>query len=186
MNVQLSARGRAEHAPHVSNTALCGQAFDTYIAELDAIQGLPAREIPRGAAAALENLLEQPWQLPRIFCEPDDLTYRRHVLYVDPQERFTVLSLVWCPGQATPVHGHTAWGVVGVYTGNPSVENFQLQKGQLESLGELQCEAGDVCFVEPGTEQPHRVFNASDALAVTIHTYGRNLVDDPASINILV
>ena len=112
-------------------------------------------------------------------------TYRRHVLYADPQGRFTVLSVVWRPGQGTPVHGHTAWGAVGVYSGAPSVANYRLAcDGAVELACEAVCAPGDVTCVQPGIDYPHRVHNASDDVAITVHTYGRDLIADPASINI--
>lgn len=186
MNMQASASRLVERSTPIPELSICGAAFDRYVEDLESLQSLPASQIPVLAAAALERLLEQQWKLPRMFCEPGEHTYQRHVLYADPADRFTVLSLVWRPGQATPVHGHTAWGVVGVYAGEPGVENYRLNDDGIASSGKLSCQPGDVCYVQPGTEHPHRVFNDSSDVAVTLHTYGRNLVTDPASINIVL
>ena len=123
--------------------------------------------------------------LPAECREPGEDSYRRHVLYADPLGRFTVLSVVWRPGQGTPVHGHTAWGAVGVYSGTPGVANYRLVRdGAVELACEATCSAGDVTCVQPGIDYPHRVYNAGDDVAITIHTYGRDLLADPASINI--
>lgn len=125
--------------------------------------------------------------LPADCCRPADDTYRRHVLYGDPLGRFTVLSVVWMPGQGTPLHGHTAWGAVGVYRGRPSVANYRLcREGSIELACQGVCRPGDVTCVQAGIDHPHRVFNDSDDIAITIHTYGRDLVEDPAGINIPV
>src|SRR5690348_877958 len=35
--------------------------------------------------------------------------YARHVVYGDPAGRFTILSLVWMPGQFSPPHAHQTW-----------------------------------------------------------------------------
>lgn len=185
MNVQVRTSGLEETPVPTPQLSIGAPAFDCYIEELGRIQNLPTAQIPRLAAVAMERLLKQPWTLPRLFCEPGESTYQRHVLYVDPEDRFTVLSLVWCPGQETPVHGHTAWGVVGVYAGHPGVENYSLG-AELVSTGNLTCQPGDVCHVQPGKQHPHRVFNDSNDIAITLHTYGKNLVSDPASINILL
>ena len=123
--------------------------------------------------------------LPEGCREPGDDSYRRHVLYADPMGRFTVLSVVWRPGQATPVHGHTAWGAVGVYSGTPGVANYRLVRdGATELACEATCAPGDVTCVQPGIHYPHRVYNDGDDIAITIHTYGRDLLADPAGINI--
>src|SRR5690606_34853383 len=35
--------------------------------------------------------------------------YARHLLYADAKGRFSVVALVWQPGQRTPVHAHYTW-----------------------------------------------------------------------------
>ena len=40
--------------------------------------------------------------------------YTRHLLHKDPKNRFVVLSLVWMPGQGTPIHDHACWGAMGL------------------------------------------------------------------------
>src|SRR4051794_23007557 len=50
-------------------------------------------------------------------CEPDPHHYRQCILYVDPNGDFSMVALVWLPGQATPIHDHVSWCVVGVYEG---------------------------------------------------------------------
>jgi len=154
-------------------TDLCSQCRD------DRLANRVGREVRR--------LVAMGGWLPAECCRPGKDSYRRHVLYADPLGRFTVMSVVWRPGQGTPVHGHTAWGAVGVYSGTPSVANYRLVRdGSVELACEAACAPGDVTCVQPGIDYPHRVYNASDALAITIHTYGRDLLADPASINIPV
>ena len=43
--------------------------------------------------------------------------YARHVLYADPQGRFTILALVWSGGQFSPVHAHDTWCAYAVHRG---------------------------------------------------------------------
>lgn len=154
----------------------------TELCESAADERLPVR-----VGRELRRLVSRDGWLAGRCCEPGDDAYRRHVLYADPLGRFTVLSVVWRPGQATPVHGHTAWGAVGVYRGNPAVANYRLvREGTAELACEAVCRPGDVTCVQPGIDYPHRVYNAGDDIAITIHTYGRDLVADPSSINIPV
>ena len=49
-----------------------------------------------------------------------------NLLHCDPMERFSVVSFVWAPGQKTPVHDHTVWGMVGVMRGVEFCEEFSL------------------------------------------------------------
>jgi len=39
-------------------------------------------------------------------------------------ELFLVGSFVWMPGQRTPVHDHTVWGLVGVMRGEETCEEY--------------------------------------------------------------
>ena len=50
---------------------------------------------------------------PRI----DSRIYRQHILHVESNDSFSIAALVWRRGQATPVHDHISWCVVGVYKG---------------------------------------------------------------------
>lgn len=162
--------------------------FEAYIRRLTALaEDCCTEKLPMRVAREVRRLVRHDGWLPASCCRPGDDTYRRHVLYADPEGRFTVLSVVWRPGQGTPVHGHTAWGAVGVYRGSPSVSNYRLvREGTAELVCDATCGPGDVTCVQPGIEYPHRVYNASDDLAITIHTYGRDLVADPGAINILI
>ena len=43
--------------------------------------------------------------------------YQQYLLYRDSKARFSVVSFVWGPGQETPVHNHTVWGLLGQLRG---------------------------------------------------------------------
>jgi predicted metal-dependent enzyme (double-stranded beta helix superfamily) len=56
------------------------------------------------------------------FLEPqhyrsDPLHYARNLVYDAPDHNLSLYTLVWLPGQWTPVHDHGSWGVVGVLEG---------------------------------------------------------------------
>ena len=147
---------------------------------------LPARIAQRlPETLAVEDLLAPQHR------EGGVASYQRHILYADPLRRFTILALIWNPGQATPVHGHTAWGAVGVYAGHPTVTLYE-RKQRSDQLFEICCSRtlqvrpGDVCFVQPGIDDVHRISNETDDPAISIHVYGRDLLQDPASINIIL
>ncbi len=162
--------------------------FDEYVARVSALADSCCEDtMPARVGRELRALLLGTGWLPRECCRPGEDTYRRHLLYADPEGRFTILSVVWRPGQSTPVHGHTAWGAVGVYRGTPGVSNYRLHRERgLEMVCDATCSAGDISCVRAGIDYPHRVYNAGADIAITIHTYGRDLVDDPGAINIPV
>jgi predicted metal-dependent enzyme (double-stranded beta helix superfamily) len=39
---------------------------------------------------------------------PDPIHYRRHVLHVEPDGSFSIVALVWLPGQETTIHDHVS------------------------------------------------------------------------------
>lgn len=121
---------------------------------------------------------------------PDN--YCRHLLHRDPHNRFIVLSLVWMPGQATPIHDHACWGVMGVLENSlEEVAYDRLDDGSRPDFAELQqargadVGAGSVAYLLPPYQEIHRIANVSGRPTISIHIYGRDLdevnVFDPVS-----
>jgi predicted metal-dependent enzyme (double-stranded beta helix superfamily) len=109
---------------------------------------------------------------------PGEDRYRQYLLYRDPQERFSVISFVWGPGQKTPVHDHTVWGLVGVMRGAERCSEYDLDaSGRAVSRNcEHILEAGDVEAVSPTVGDVHVVANAlADKPSISIHVYGADI-----------
>src|SRR4051812_22572916 len=113
--------------------------------------------------------------------------YRSHTLYVEPDGSFSVIGLVWRPGQLTRIHDHMTWCSFAVIQG---VEHEELFDADLNPVGSSDNHAGDVSgFAPPG--DIHRVHNVGDTTAISIHVYGtdvtrigssaRRIYDLPAS-----
>jgi predicted metal-dependent enzyme (double-stranded beta helix superfamily) len=125
----------------------------------------------------LAGLIARDDWLPEAFAVPRADRYAQYLLHTDPLERFSVVSFVWGPGQHTPVHDHTVWGLVGVLRGAEACDEYTLQDGEPVPTGRrhvMQC--GDVEAVSPTVGDWHRVHHAWDArAAVSIHVYGANI-----------
>ncbi len=128
----------------------------------------------RGLMAAL--VAEDDW-LPEEFARPHPTYYQQHLLYCDPLERFSVVSFVWGPGQTTPVHDHTVWGVVGMLRGAETCEAYRRHEdGRLEAIGSEVLSPGQVVAVSPTLGDIHAVKNAyDDRVSVSIHAYGADI-----------
>ena len=116
--------------------------------------------------------------------------YQRHTLYRDEAGEFTVLALIWLPGQGTPVHGHMAWGAMGLYAGELNVTNYEIfgtRGGQmhLQQISEIDTREGDVSSVTGGINDIHRIRNTSCKPAISIHVYGMDVALESQSLNIL-
>jgi 3-mercaptopropionate dioxygenase len=100
---------------------------------------------------------------------PDD--YVGHTLHVEPDGSFSIVALVWRPGQLTRIHDHVTWCVFGVIQG---VEQEELFDAGLNPVGRSENHVGDVSgFAPPG--DIHRVHNTSDETAISIHVYGTDV-----------
>jgi predicted metal-dependent enzyme (double-stranded beta helix superfamily) len=127
---------------------------------------------------AMKKLLAQDDWLPASLAQPHPQYYQQFCLHVDPQERFSVVSFVWGPGQFTPIHDHTVWGVIGMLRGAEVVQDFVCEAGGVPvATGDRHTlAAGDVAFVSPTIGDVHKVSNAfDDRVSISIHAYGGNI-----------
>jgi 3-mercaptopropionate dioxygenase len=100
---------------------------------------------------------------------PDD--YVAHNLHAEPDGSFSIIALIWRPGQITRIHDHVTWCVLGVIQG---VEHEELFDADLNLIGESDNHVGDVSgFAPPG--DIHRVRNTADETAISIHVYGTDV-----------
>ena len=127
---------------------------------------------------ALQELVAADDWLPEDFAKPHPQYYQQYLLYCDPLQRFSLVSFVWGPGQATPVHDHTVWGLIGMLRGAELEQPYTLSGGVLKASDcEHRLEPGMVGSVSPsdGTDV-HRVRNAhTDRTSISIHLYGANI-----------
>jgi predicted metal-dependent enzyme (double-stranded beta helix superfamily) len=140
--------------------------------------GSPEAELLSEGRSLLGDLVATDDWLPEEFAEPDPVRYRQYLLHCDADERFSVVSFVWGPDQATPIHNHTVWGLIGVLRGGERAEPFRHDaNGALQPVGPPEIlRAGIVDAVSPAIGDIHRVSNAfADRVSVSIHVYGGNI-----------
>lgn len=145
----------------------------TALADAGADEALFLKEAP----SLLRKLVLSDNWLPPEYGAPT-VTYRQLLLHCDPQERFSVVCFVWGPGQKTPVHNHTVWGLVGVHRGEEiSVEMCQDPNGGPMREGRKdRAKRGDVVVLSSDSYDIHRVENAVEGqTSISIHVYGANI-----------
>lgn len=133
--------------------------------------------LEEGASLLGELVAVDDW-LPDRFAEPNPEIYCQYLLYCDPLERFSVVSFVWGPGQHTPVHDHTVWGLIGMLRGAERARNFVRADGdeKLVVESEEMLRPGRVTAVSPSIGDIHDVSNAlTDRASISIHAYGANI-----------
>lgn len=126
----------------------------------------------------LQALVSHDDWLPEACAKPDAQYYQQYLLHADPQDRFSVVSFVWGPGQKTPVHNHTVWALIGMMRGAERGERFALgAPGQpMVAQGVDVLQPGDVDMVSPRLGDIHRVSNVhDDRVSISVHVYGGNI-----------
>lgn len=141
-------------------------------------QGPDEARILAEGGALLAGLVAQDDWLPEAYAQPDAQHYRQYLLHADSAERFSVVSFVWGPGQRTPIHDHTVWGLIGVLRGAEIAQAYaRNEQGQFLPTGaEHRLQTGQVEAVSPRIGDVHQVSNAhADQTSISIHVYGANI-----------
>ena len=109
---------------------------------------------------------------------PDPTHYRQHVLHVEEDGSFSIVALVWLPGQETPIHDHVSWCVVGVHEGQEYETLYQVEAGDpgswLVETGQSINPSGSVAALTPPGDI-HKVVNNGAQLAISLHIYGADI-----------
>ena len=165
-------------------------ALTTFVDRMDAAVSSSVDPAARAAAAAehLRDLLAHPEAIGPEHRVPDDDCYRQHIVHVHPEGSYSLVALVWRPGQVTPIHDHRCWCVVGVLEGEEDEERFHLVQQDdgraLVLTGNERQAAGSVCTLVPPQENIHRVSSAAPTgVTVSLHVYGDDIAVLGSSIN---
>lgn len=117
--------------------------------------------------------------LPDALQTPDPEHYARHLVHRDPLGRFSMIAMVWSPGQGTLLHDHGGlWVVECVMRGKVEVRSFDLIEDaprlDFECVEVVRATVGEAGHLVPPHDQ-HIIHNAFDEIAVTLHVYGGDL-----------
>jgi 3-mercaptopropionate dioxygenase len=169
---------RLPRRPGIDPAAPASPGLDELAAAVRKAVGKRAgwQETAQLVASELERHLPAPSILTAEQRTGDPETYRSHVLYSEPDGSFSIVALVWRPGQVTRIHDHVTWCVFGVIQGMEYEELFKLDRKRecLVEAGYGVNATGDVSgFAPPG--DIHRVRNAGARTAISIHIYGTDV-----------
>jgi 3-mercaptopropionate dioxygenase len=171
------------------------ERFRRFIADMTSLVGGAWQDKDESAtvevgAKLLGDLVKHDDWLPELAAKGPPHGYAQNLLWCDPLERFSVVSFVWAPAAATPVHDHQVWGLVGMLRGSETSQRFvrdpatgKLDKGVIAALA-----PGEVEVLRPSEGDIHQVANVlTDRPSISIHVYGGNIgavrrhTFDPAS-----
>jgi predicted metal-dependent enzyme (double-stranded beta helix superfamily) len=168
------------------------ERFRTFIARMTGLVSSTTDEqrLHAEGRELLADIVRHDDWLPEPCAQPHPQYYQQYLLHCDPLERFSVVSFVWGPGQKTPVHNHTVWGILGVMRGAEVCNRFDAPTpGQAMRMHpQEKLNLHEIDIVSPTVGDIHRVENAyADRTSISIHVYGANIgavkrhVFDPAT-----
>ncbi len=160
---------------------LVGSAkFDSFVRKIEAIveasAGDEAYVIEHGRLVLADLVSQDDW-LPEAFTKHHPDHFKQYILYKEPEQRFSVLCVVWAPGQSAIPHDHTVWGLIGQLRGAERTRNYEdpLPGVPLVIRSEEVLTPGETAVVAPSVGDVHDVENAVDDISISIHVYGGDL-----------
>lgn len=141
-------------------------------------RGLPPELTAYLAGEALAPHLDSADLLTEAQHVGDPDRYRQHIVHAEADGSFSVVALVWLPGQGTSVHDHLAWCTTGVHVGEESERRYRLvsdgRTARLVATEDVVNRQGAVCgFAPPG--DIHQVRNSGTEKAISLHVYGADI-----------
>ncbi len=131
----------------------------------------------QGTPLLRELVSRDDWLAPDD-AQADPRRYRQNLLHLDPARRFSVVAFVWGPGQQTPIHDHTVWGLIGMLRGAETSQGYRFVGAtrMVEDGPPTLIRPGQVEAVGPRIGDVHRVRNAfDDRVSISIHVYGGDI-----------
>ena len=120
------------------------------------------------------------WIHPSHFKTDEEQGFLAHLLHEEPDHSLAVMVVNWLPGRGAPPHDHGTWAVVsGVEGIERNIRYRRLDDRSRTGYAELEVKhdfnagAGDLVCMKTGGI--HAVRNETDAVTLSLHTYGRHV-----------
>jgi predicted metal-dependent enzyme (double-stranded beta helix superfamily) len=148
----------------------------------------PVDAVPSSVADALKRAAWLEEHLVSLSSNGNVAGYTRHVLHGDPQGRFTVVAILWEPGQFSPVHAHHTWCAYHVVRGTLSEKHYtwDASTGCATYTRTVTRFSGDSSAGHAGLEQIHSLGNEGNVPAISAHVYGIDLDRIATHVNRMV
>jgi predicted metal-dependent enzyme (double-stranded beta helix superfamily) len=144
---------------------------------------------PADCVLALAPLMLDLIEHAGTFLEPQhyrssDAAYTRNLIFNAADESLSLYSIVWLPGQWTPVHDHGSWGVVGVVEGVLEERGYVRLSADRDANTEIDLVRGGTILLQRGAvtsfvPNPDHIHVTGvppeRARAVSLHLYGRTM-----------
>lgn len=124
--------------------------------------------------------LSKSWVRPEHYECNEEQGFGVHLLHEEFDHTLAVFAVSWLPGRGASPHNHGTWAVVAGVDG-PEENTFwdRIDDGSRKGRAELAKRAtktfseGEVIALQP--DQIHSVMNNTDAVTLSLHTYGMHV-----------
>lgn len=147
----------------------------TIVAETQGDEAIVERVRPLAQRLALNK----DWVDPRYYTCNEEQGFGPHLLHEEPDHTLAVFAIAWLPKRGTPAHDHGTWAVVAGIDGKEKNTFWKrLDDGSRPGYAELKWNGervygpGDVVSFLP--REIHTVCNDTDAVTLSLHTYGKH------------
>ena len=124
----------------------------------------------------VRRLLTSSYWLQFEYLEPNpDTGWSVNLLYEEPNFPLTVQTVVWLPGQVSPIHNHATWGIVALISGREKNRLWRRTHNsedpeRIEPTGEIILEPGDIISLTANAI--HSVEAMGDEPTISFNIYG--------------
>jgi predicted metal-dependent enzyme (double-stranded beta helix superfamily) len=136
--------------------------------------------VERVRPLAKRLVLNKDWVDPRYYTCDEEQGFGVHLLHEEPDHTLAVFVLAWLPDRGTPAHDHRTWSVVAGIDGNEKNTFWKrIDDGSRPGYAELKWNGervygpGDAVSFLP--HEIHTVWNDTDAVTLSLHTYGKHI-----------
>lgn len=101
------------------------------------------------------------------------------LLYLNPKRLFSLRMFLYGPGEYTPIHDHSSWGVSGAAAGELAIIRYSREDdGSVEGFAQLlqaapvYLQPGEIELTRPLNEGIHQTGNPVDGTTIMVSIYG--------------
>ncbi len=137
-------------------------------------------EILRRAKPLLEELLRSPDSIPQEAFKPRKDRFANNLIYMPNDKIFSVMGGVFLPGQATPIHDHLTWALIGIYDGEEQESFYRRMDDDSNSKVSVLKKGSERINKKKhvtvlGKDGIHLIENVSDKPSLSVHVYGLDI-----------
>ena len=161
-----------------------GSVLHRMLRDVECASAHASHERHRAIASALAPYLGMRDLLADAGCRCSPDRYTRNLLAEG--DDYSVLALLWQPGQMSPVHAHRTWCVFGIHCGVMTEVCFAQTEAGAVPVACAARRPGEVRHDAAGSGAIHRLANLGTEVAVSVHVYAARFARLGEDVNLVL